>query len=181
MEDALLKASNAGAQFFFTWNVNRLVLFDSKKWEVPLYERRVKVYDLGTLSLIGPGRGAARGGSCHQLFLAQFFGGLEGHLLEGTEARLGNGAGQVFHPCLRKPYFVAREAYGGDALGKFRQEQRLSMPTCRSGWPRTRGGFHRNDPKVWREMTARAARTLCYVFSNRLLFYEWVPAPSSMN
>ena len=41
-QQAYLKASNAGAKFFFTWNVNRLVLFDSSKWEVPLFERRVK-------------------------------------------------------------------------------------------------------------------------------------------
>ena len=32
----------------------------------------------------------------------------------------------------------------------------------------------RNDPAVWRTLVDRAARTLCYVFSNRLLFYESV-------
>jgi hypothetical protein len=33
VEDAFMKASNVGAQFFFTWNVNRLVLYDSKLWQ----------------------------------------------------------------------------------------------------------------------------------------------------
>jgi methylase of polypeptide subunit release factors len=32
----------------------------------------------------------------------------------------------------------------------------------------------RNDQNVWRTLIDRAARTLCYVFSNRLLFYESV-------
>ena len=32
----------------------------------------------------------------------------------------------------------------------------------------------RNDPNGWRELIDRAARTLCYVFANRLLFYESV-------
>src|SRR5438270_12662506 len=32
----------------------------------------------------------------------------------------------------------------------------------------------RNDQNVWRALIDRAARTLCYVFSNRLLFYESV-------
>src|ERR1039458_2909114 len=32
----------------------------------------------------------------------------------------------------------------------------------------------RNDPKTWRTLVDRAARTLCYVFANRLLFYESV-------
>ena len=35
------KASNLGAEFFFTWNVNQLVLFDSKRWNLPVPERRV--------------------------------------------------------------------------------------------------------------------------------------------
>ena len=34
----------------------------------------------------------------------------------------------------------------------------------------------RNDPKTWRTLVDRAARTLCYVFANRLLFYESVRA-----
>jgi hypothetical protein len=31
VEDAYLKASRLGARFFFTWNVNRFVLFDLKQ------------------------------------------------------------------------------------------------------------------------------------------------------
>lgn len=47
VEDSYQKASNAGAEFFFTWNVNKLVLFDSKQWQKPIMERRLKDYDLG--------------------------------------------------------------------------------------------------------------------------------------
>jgi hypothetical protein len=47
VEDSYQKASRAGAEFFFTWNVNKLVLFDAKKWHLPIMERRVKDYDLG--------------------------------------------------------------------------------------------------------------------------------------
>src|SRR5208337_2727442 len=36
--------------------------------------------------------------------------------------------------------------------------------------------FTRNDPIQWREILDRAARTLCYVFANRLIFYESVRA-----
>lgn len=31
VQDASIKADNAAAEFFFTWNVNELVLFDRKK------------------------------------------------------------------------------------------------------------------------------------------------------
>src|SRR5882762_2945091 len=47
VEDSYQKASRAGAEFFFTWNVNKFVLFDAKKWQLPIMERRVKDYDLG--------------------------------------------------------------------------------------------------------------------------------------
>lgn len=47
VDDSYQKASNIGAEFFFTWNVNKLVLFDAKKWHLPIMERRVKDYDLG--------------------------------------------------------------------------------------------------------------------------------------
>ena len=47
VDDSFHKASRAGAEFFFTWNVNKFVLFDSKKWDVPLLERRVQEFDLG--------------------------------------------------------------------------------------------------------------------------------------
>ena len=36
--------------------------------------------------------------------------------------------------------------------------------------------FTRNDPIQWREVLDRTARTLCYVFANRLIFYESVRA-----
>src|SRR5271169_4898152 len=45
--DSATKADNAGAEFFFTWNVNDFVLFDRKKWQLPPMERRVQEYPLG--------------------------------------------------------------------------------------------------------------------------------------
>src|ERR1039457_190531 len=39
VEDSYQKASNAGAEFFFTWNVNNFVLFDAKKWQLPIMEQ----------------------------------------------------------------------------------------------------------------------------------------------
>ncbi len=40
-EDAEAKASNAGVRYFFTWNVNQFVLWDRSLWDRPLLERRV--------------------------------------------------------------------------------------------------------------------------------------------
>ncbi|MBM4026872.1 MAG: hypothetical protein FJ280_15940, partial [Planctomycetes bacterium] len=46
MQDAFLKADNANVQFFFTWNVNEFALFDRKLWDRPLIDRRVRVWRL---------------------------------------------------------------------------------------------------------------------------------------
>ena len=74
IEDSSQKASGAGAEFFFTWNVNTFVLFDAKKWHLPLMERRVREFDLG-LDLEHPedvSRPEAEKGV--QAFLAEFLG-----------------------------------------------------------------------------------------------------------
>ena len=47
VDDAANKADMAAAEFFFTWNVNELVLFDRKKWFKPIMERVVKPFPLG--------------------------------------------------------------------------------------------------------------------------------------
>ncbi len=46
MQDAFMKADNANVQFFFTWNVNEFALFDRKLWDRPLIDRRVRVWRL---------------------------------------------------------------------------------------------------------------------------------------
>ena len=46
LRDAHEKAHAIGARFFFTWNVNRLLLFDRSLWQNPLSEQRVADFDL---------------------------------------------------------------------------------------------------------------------------------------
>jgi hypothetical protein len=178
VEDAYLKASNAGAQFFFTWNVNRLVLFDSKRWEVPLPERRVKEYDL-KLDLDKPEdveRPEVE--TAIKEFLALFFSDLKG-IAEGTKPDWGMPPDEYFirafeshisWPVKLTAEFLWEKSAKEKGFDAYLQEWMAKN----QGWL-----FTRNDPKVWREMTDRAARTLCYVFSNRLLFYESVRAKFS--
>ncbi|MBM4048425.1 MAG: hypothetical protein FJ279_25255, partial [Planctomycetes bacterium] len=47
VKDAATKADNLGCRYFFTWNVNRLVLFDRQKYDVPPLDRRIKDWSLG--------------------------------------------------------------------------------------------------------------------------------------
>jgi hypothetical protein len=50
VQDAFLKSSQSGARFFFTWNVNRLVIFDPSKVTLPILQRQTKDYKWFTLT-----------------------------------------------------------------------------------------------------------------------------------
>ena len=45
-KDAAQKADNAGVRFFFTWNVNTFVLWDRSLWDRPLLDRRIREWRL---------------------------------------------------------------------------------------------------------------------------------------
>jgi hypothetical protein len=77
-----------GAEFFFTWNVNKLVLFDAKKWHLPIMKRRVKDFDLG-LDLDNPDDvSRAEVEKSIQKFLADFFADLQS-ILDGKQPDWG--------------------------------------------------------------------------------------------
>jgi len=71
---------------------------------------------------------------------------------------------------------MAGQAHRRISLGQVRQQQ--GFDTLLQEWMASDQGWAvvRNDPKTWRTLVDRAARTLCYVFANRLLFYESVRA-----
>jgi hypothetical protein len=88
VDDSYFKASNAGAEFFFTWNVNKFVLFDSKKWHLPIMEQRVKDYDL-ELDLDNPDDvSRAEVENRIQKFLADFFADLQA-IMDGKQPDWG--------------------------------------------------------------------------------------------
>jgi hypothetical protein len=49
VQDAFVKASDAGARYFFTWNVNRFVLWDPSKVKLPILQRQCRDFPLFTL------------------------------------------------------------------------------------------------------------------------------------
>ena len=173
VEDSYQKASNAGAEFFFTWNVNKFVLFDSKKWHLPIMERRVKDYDLG-LDLDNPDDVSRTDVEKRiQKFLADFFADLQA-ILEDKQPDWGMPLDEFFIRAFEShiswPVKLTAEFLWAESAADKR------FDTLLQEW--MAGGQSwmviRYDPKVWRMLIDRAARTLCYVFANRLLFYESV-------
>jgi hypothetical protein len=173
VEDSSRKASNAGAEFFFTWNVNKLVLFDAKLWHLPIMERRVKDYDLG-LDLDNPDDvSRAEVEKRIQAFLADFFADLQS-IMEGKQPDWGMPPDEFFIRAFEShiswPVKLTAEFLWAKSAAEKQFDALLQeWMAGDQGWQ-----VIRNDPNVWRMLIDRAARTLCYVFCNRLLFYESV-------
>jgi len=171
LADAAQKADNAGAEFFATWNVNCLVLFDRKKWHLPLLDRRVQEFLLG-LSLERP-EDVDRPEVEARIkeFMAGFFETFAA-IAEGRKPQWGMRLDEwfirAFEHHVMWPVRLTAE-YLWTKAGQDRSfDQRLQEWMGRDqGWL-----FARNDPNEWRMILDRAARTLCYVFANRLIFYE---------
>jgi hypothetical protein len=173
VEDSYQKASNAGAEFFFTWNVNKLVLFDAKLWHLPIMERRVKDYDIG-LDLDSPDDvSRAEVEKRIQKFLTDFFADLQA-IMEGKQPDWGMPPDEFFIRAFESHVswpvkLTAEFLWAKSAAEKTFDAHLQEWMAGDQGWM-----VIRNDPNVWRMLVDRAARTLCYVFSNRLLFYESV-------
>lgn len=173
VEDSYQKASNMGAEFFFTWNVNKLVLFDAKLWHLPIMERRVKDYDLG-LDLDNPDDvSRAEVEKRIQTFLADFFADLQA-IMEGKQPDWGMPPDEFFIRAFEShiswPVKLTAEFLWAKSAAEKQFDALLQeWMAADQGWQ-----VIRNDPQGWRMLIDRAARTLCYVFSNRLLFYESV-------
>ncbi len=171
LEDAAQKADNAGAEFFFTWNVNLLVLFDRKKWHLPLYERRVQEYPLG-LSLAQPtdvDRPEVEART--KEFLSHFFAGFAA-IAEGQQPEWGMKLDEWFihafeHHILWPVKLTAEHLWQKAESDRSFDHHLQEWLAHDQGWQ-----FTRNDPAQWRDILDRGARTLCYVFANRLIFYE---------
>ncbi len=172
MQDAFNKADNILADYFFTWNVNTFVLFDRSLYKRPMIDRRVKEYDLG-LGLTQPGDCARPEVQAviRDKFLPQFFSEfaqiVSGELLDWSMA-----PDELFLRSLEShldwPVTGTRDYMAVQCA------QDKSFAARLQGWMASemQWTFNPTDPENWRQTLERAARTLCYVFTNRAIFYK---------
>ena len=183
MLDAFNKADNIQAPYFFTWNVNTFVLFDRSKWKVPLIERRLKDWDLG-FNLHSPGD--CKRPDVHTYirdkFLPELFEMLAA-IVKGEIAEWGVPPDEVFIRSLEShlewPVFGTRDYLIMTAAKDTAFSDKLqSWMAEEMNWT-----FDPGDSNNWSETLERAARTLCYIFSNRAIFYEAIRAkyPDDLN
>jgi len=175
VDDAAYKADNAGAEFFFTWNVNLFVLFDRKLWHLPLPERRVQDFELGLDLRQREDVERPEVEARLQQYLADLFAELA-EIVSGRKAVWGMPPDQWFirsfeHHVLWPVELTQTHLWTRAEADKGFDRRLQEWLAREQGWH-----FTRQDPAGWREVLDRAARTLCYVFANRLIFYESVRA-----
>ena len=178
VEDAFLKATNACAPYFFTWNVNQLYLFDSRLWEKPLSERRVGDFDLGIhLGTPGDVEQPDVEGAVKQL-LTRLFTELA-DIAAGKRERWGLTPDNIFIKAFESHLDYPVQLTIAHLLSTAEKDKIFDADLQR--WMGNDQGWSvvRHDRDEWVALVDRAARTLCYVFSNRLLFYESVRAKFS--
>jgi len=178
MEDAYNKATQENCQYFFTWNVEHLALFDRSKWDAPsMHERCVWELELGmelnrpediTLPAVRVKLEAD--------FLPRFFAGFA-DLWLGRRKDFGVPPSDFYVTVLEShltgPRGPVRE------LRNYLDAESARKPGFRAhlwAWmaQEQQWNVDPTNPRSWREAVDRAARSIAYVLSNRILFYQAV-------
>ena len=171
VRDAHQKADNAGVQYFFTWNVNLFVLWDRKKWDVPLLDRRVREWKLG-LDLTSPedvGRPDALA-QIEKRFLPDLLADLA-EICSGRRTDWTMPADDIFirsmESHLEWPIALTRSWLFQQAEKTKSFDSKLQEWMAKQDWT-----FVRNDPHEWFAALHRTASSLAYLLMNRLIFYK---------
>lgn len=178
MQDAYFKATNENCRYFFTWNVEHLALFDRKLWDAEtMHERCIGQWKLG-LELDHPTH-VTRAEVIRKLkeeFLPNFFSDFADIWLE--RPREAPQQPQEF-------YITVLETHLSGPMGPVRElrdylnlqsEKSTAFNAHLREWMtgEQQWNFDPADPASWREVVDRAARSMVYVLSNRILFYQAV-------
>lgn len=170
-QDAAQKADNSAVRFFFTWNVNVFVLWDRSQWDKPILERRVREWKLG-LTLAGP-EDVARPENLEFIrtrFLPDLLRDLA-DIYTGRRRDWTMPADDIFIRSLEShldwPVQLAT-AYLIDRTDRNKTfDAKVQQWLADQDW-----FFVRNDADQWRAALSNMAKTLAYVWANRLIFYK---------
>jgi len=176
VQDAFEKADRAVCRYFFTWNVEQLALFDRSLFDRPLYERCIGQWKLG-IELNRP-TDVERPDvklKLYEEFLPRFFS----DFADVYEQRRKD-----FALPLSDLYITVLESHLGGPMGPVRELRDFLANECERTktfesqflkWlGQQQWNYNRKDPESWLETVDRAARSMVYVLSNRILFYQAV-------
>jgi hypothetical protein len=178
MLDAFNKATSENCRYFFTWNVEHLALFDRSLWDrETMHERCIGEWKLGMqLDRSTDVTRSEVEARIRNEFLPAFFSDFAeiwlGRKLKFTETPSDLYI-SILESHLAGPMGPVRETR--DFLG-LRADTNTGFDARLREWmtAEQQWDFDRNDAQNWRETIDRAARSMVYVLSNRILFYQAV-------
>jgi hypothetical protein len=179
LQDAYEKATNIACQFFFTWNVEHLALFDRSLWDRPLHEQCIGEWHLG--EALNDPSDITRPAIIEKIreeFLPRFYRDFA-EIWAGERRSFAKPPDEFYISVLEShlagpmgPVRITRDYLDTkSAKDKFFDVQLRTWMVKAQQW-----NFDRNDPRSWQETVDRAARSMVYVLNNRILFYEAVRA-----
>ncbi len=165
------KADNAGVQYFFTWNVNVFVLWDRSQWDRPLLDRRVREWRLG-VNLTSPEEVAKPYNL--EFIRTRFLPDLLRDLADICTGRRRDWTmppDDIFIRSLESHLDWPVQLATGYLID--RAERNKAFDAKVQQWLVDQDRlFVRNVPDQWHDALNNMAKTLAYVWANRLIFYK---------
>ncbi len=172
MQDAEAKAGNNDppVRYFFTWNVNEFVVFDRKLFDRPLLERRVRPWRLGRY--LADAAAVAREDNLQFIkthFLPDLLRGLA-DILSGRRAEWLP-PDDLFIHSLESHLEWPVQLCSAYILQRARKDRSFDLRV--QGWMTEQDWtFVRKPDEEWAKAVENMAKTLAYVWANRLIFYK---------
>jgi hypothetical protein len=169
LEDAFQKANAKGVEYFFTWNVNRFVLWKTFEAGKPIAERDLEHFNVTSIAhseeLLNPGVQTEIKGVLTTI-LGRF-----ARILEGTEPirskPLDEKFIRVLESALELPILQTHNAISGRYSSDRRFARRVDT------WMRdSQGWLISTEPEILRDNLERAAKFSCYVLVNKIVFQQ---------
>ena len=167
VQDARRKARIAGVRFFFTWNVNEFVLWETDSAEAPLKDRQFRSWPVAQVH------------KSHHLKLSSAIQVLKTWLADFLFefAKIYHGAALLGTQLPDEKFLRMLEAalhqpicYTQDELEKCYEQPKLKRDL--DLWMKAKGWLIVDDPEGVRDNLERAAKYACYALVNKLVFHE---------
>jgi methylase of polypeptide subunit release factors len=168
-DDAFQKANAKGVEHFFTWNVNRFVLWKTFEAGKPIAERDLEHFNVTSITHGGELSNPSVQTEI-QGFLTQFLGRFA-RILEGTEPirskPLDEKFIRVLESALELPTLQTRNAISG----RYSSDRKFARNL--DAWMRdSQGWLISTEPEILRDNLERAAKFSCYVLVNKIVFQQ---------
>lgn len=173
MADAGQKADDAQVQYFFTWNVNEFALWDRSLWDRPWFERRVRLWNLPR-TMADP-QDVAREDNL-QFIKTHFLPGLLRDLADIISGRLRDWSmppDDVFIRSLESHLDWPVQLAAAYILRRADKERGKEFDHRVQAWMSQQDWTYIRTPhEEWVKLVDNMAKTLAYVWANRLIFYK---------